>query len=240
MSSFRQYAAKLLNWRRRPGYSMSYRAVTAFAAIALLATPPVFAFDSPLSEEAVRQAYFLGQRRDDTMTRALDKYTYYLDPPEAGPDIASVTFFTPFALAVESSSQHSAGYSAQQAQIDHRAQKETVKIIVDILLTKSYSNVIVRPTSTRSNSSTGFAPRPYDFWKDFDVQTTVDEKTVRPFTSSGHPNVQCADQGGCDLTGATIELEFLAESFTSSSASVLITPPEGNPVQVEFDLSSLR
>jgi hypothetical protein len=219
---------------------MSYRAVTAFAAIALLATQPLSAFDSPLSEEAVRQAYFLGQRRDDTMTRALDKYTYYLDPPEAGPDIASVTFLTPFALAVESSSQHSSGYSAQQAQIDHRAQKETVKIIVDILLTKSYSNVIVRPTSTRSSSPTGFAPRPYDFWKDFDVQTTVDEKTVRPFTSSGHPNVQCSDQGGCDLTGATIELEFLAESFTSTSATILITPPEGEPVQVDFDLSSLR
>ena len=219
---------------------MSYRAVTIFAAIGLLATQPVFAFDSPLSEEAVRQAYFLGQRRDDTMTRALDKYTYFLDPPEAGPDVASITFFTPFALAVQSSSQHSSGYSAQQAQVDHRAHKETVKIIVEILLTKTYSNVIVRPTSTRSNSPTGFAPRPYDFWKDFDVQTTVDEKTVRPFTSSGHPNVQCSDQGGCDLTGATIELEFLAESFTSTSATVLITPPEGDPVQVDFDLTSLR
>lgn len=219
---------------------MSYRATTAFAVIALLAVQPLFAFDTPLSEQAVRGAYFLGQRRDDTMTRALDKYTYFLDPPESGPDIASVTFFTPFALAVQSSSQHSSGYSAQQAQIDHRAQKETVKIIVDILLTKSYSNVIVRPTSTRSNSPTGFAPRPYDFWKDFDVQTTVDEKMVRPFSSSGHPNTQCSDQGGCELTGATIELEFLADSFTSTSATVLITPPEGQPVQVDFDLASLR
>jgi hypothetical protein len=216
------------------------RFVLAIAIALLLVSQSLFAFDSPLSEQAVREAYFLGQRRDDTMTRALDKYTYYLDPPEAGPDISSVTFFTPFALAVQSSSQHSSGYSAQQAQIDHRAQKETVKIIVEILLTKTYSNVIVRPTSTRSNSPTGFAPRPYDFWKDFDVQTTVDEKTVRPFTSTGHPNVQCSDQGGCDLTGATIELEFLAESFTSSSATVLITPPEGAPVQVDFDLASLR
>jgi hypothetical protein len=217
-----------------------HRLAIAVTACSLLLTQPLSAFDSPLSEEAIRQAYFLGQRRDDTMTRALEKYTYYLDPPEAGPDIASVTFFTPFALAVQSSSQHSSGYSAQQAQIDHRAQKETVKIIVDILLTKSYSNVIVRPTSTRSGSPTGFAPRPYDFWKDFDVQTTVEERTVRPFTSTGHPNVQCGDQGGCELTGATIELEFLAESFTSSAASVLITPPAGEPVQVDFDLSSLR
>src|SRR5277367_4700593 len=135
--------------------------VLALVLSVLLLAQPLFAFDSPLSEQAVREAYFLGQRRDDTMQRALDKYTLYLDPPESGPDISSVTFFTPFALAVQSSSQHSSGYSAQQAQIDHRAQKEAVKILVEILLTKSYSNVIVRPTATRSNSPTGFAPRPY-------------------------------------------------------------------------------
>jgi hypothetical protein len=214
--------------------------VLALVLSVLLLAQPLFAFDSPLSEQAVREAYFLGQRRDDTMQRALDKYTLYLDPPESGPDISSVTFFTPFALAVQSSSQHSSGYSAQQAQIDHRTQKETVKIVVEILLTKSYSNVIVRPTATRSNSPTGFAPRPYDFWKDFDVQTTVDDKTVRPFTSTGHPSVQCSEQGSCTLSGATLELEFLAESFTSTSATVLITPPEGAPVQVDFDLTSLR
>jgi hypothetical protein len=222
---------------------MSYRAVIAFAAIALLATEPAIAFDSPLSEEAVREAYFLGQRRDDAMARALEKYTLYLDPPETGPHIASVTFFTPFALAVESSSQHSSGYSAQQAQIDHRAQKETVKIIVEILLTKSYSSVIVRPTGTRRDSPPGLARRPYDFWKNFDVQTVSGESRIEPFTSSGEPQVQCTNQGSCDLTGATITLEFLAEAFASSSsttASVIVTPPEGEAVQVDFDLSSLR
>jgi hypothetical protein len=216
------------------------RSLAALILTILLVASPACAFSSPLSEEAVREAYFLGQRRDDTMTRVLDKYTIYLDAPETGPDISSVTFFTPFALAIQSSSQHTSGYSAQQAQIDHRAQKETVKIIVQILLTKSYSNVIVRPTGTRSDSPTGFGFRPYDFWKNFDVQTTVDDKPVLPFTSHGEPQVYCSDQGSCDLTGATIYLEFLADSFNSNAATVLITPPEGDPVQVEFDLSSLR
>jgi hypothetical protein len=216
------------------------RAAAVITVIALLPIQPLFAFDSPLSEQAVREAYFLGQRRDDTMARALDKYTLYLDPPEIGPDIASVTFFTPFALAVRSSSQHASGYSAQQAQIDHRAQKETVKIIVEILLTKSYSNVIVRPTDSRSDSPSGFAPRPYDFWKNFDVQATVADKPVHPFTSSGEPNTTCSNDGTCNLTGATIALEFLAEDFQSPTATILVTPPEGDPVQVDFDLTSLR
>src|SRR5262249_45519368 len=98
-----------------------WRSGLASAAAALIAASPLFAFDTPLSEQAVREAYFLGQRRDDSLARLLDKYTKYLDAPRSGPHIASMTFFTPFALVAQLSSQHAAGYSAQQAQLDHKA-----------------------------------------------------------------------------------------------------------------------
>src|SRR5215475_5160327 len=90
----------------------------ALLLAALLAASPCLAFDTPLSEQAIREAYFLGQRHDDTLARFLSKYTRYLDAPRSGPHIASITFFTPFALAAEESSRRS-NYSAQQAQIDH-------------------------------------------------------------------------------------------------------------------------
>jgi|SRR5450755_1051387 hypothetical protein len=214
------------------------RSTLSFAIAGLLLIQPLFAFDSPLSEEAIREAYFLGQRRDETMARALDKYKLSLDRPETGPYISSVTFLTPFALAVRSSSEHLV-YSAQQAQIDHRARKESVKIIVEIQLTDSYSNLIVRPTGKRSDSATGFALRPDDFWKDFAVHVSVGDKAVVPFSSHGEPTTFCAD-AGCDLTGALIQLEFLASSVDSTSATILVTPPEGDPVQVDFDLTALR
>jgi hypothetical protein len=217
-----------------------YRFSSVLFSAALLLSQPLFAFDSPLSEEAIRQAYFLGQRRDETMSRTLDNYTLYLDPPETGPNIASVTFFTPFAQAVQSSSRHTFGYSAQQAQIDHRAQKETVKVIVEIYLTKSYSNLIVRPTGSRSDSPTGFTFLPNNFWKAFDVRASVDDQFVKPLTTSGQPTFSCVNNGSCDLTGATITLEFSAENFQSTSATILVTPPEGDPVQVDFDLTALR
>jgi hypothetical protein len=225
----------------------------ALSTAALLLAQPLLAFDSPLSDEAVREAYFLGQRHDDSFVRALDKYTTYLDPPETGPHIASVTFFTPFALLVQSSSQHATGYSAQQAALDHRHQKETVKIIVEIRLTASYGPFTVRRTGTRSDSPQGFVPRPYDFWKDFDVRVisgdkagadtgddSADAKEIRPISSDGQPNVFCPDDGGCELSGATLTFAFLAEDFTSGSATVLVTPPEGDPVAVTFDLADLR
>src|ERR1700704_5194992 len=130
----------------------SLRPWLSVLAGALLLSPPSFAFDSPLSDQAVREAYFLGQRRDESFASFIDKYTKHLAPPKTGPHIASITFFTPFALAAHLSSQHSSGYSAQQAALDHRGQAESVKITVQILLTDSYPAYIPRPTGSRSGS----------------------------------------------------------------------------------------
>ena len=219
---------------------LSFRPCLALLTGAFLLVPPSCAFDTPLSDQAVREAYFLGQRRDETMATLLNKYTKFLPAPKTGPDIASVTVFTPFALLVQQSSQRTSGYSAQQAALDHRDQGEFVRIIVQIQLTASYPSFIVRPTGTRSGSPSGFVPRPYDFWKDFDVQVSSDDKKLRPFSSSGQPNVLCSDEGGCELTGATLQFDFYAEDFASGSAVIDVDPPEGDPVSIDFDLDHLR
>jgi hypothetical protein len=205
----------------------------------MLLTPSTFAFDTPLSDEAVREAYFLGQRRDETMANLLSKYTKFLPPPKTGPEITSVTFFTPFALLVQQSSQRSE-YSAQQAALDHRDQAEFVRIVVQIQLTVSYGPYIVRPTGSRSGSPKGFVPRPYDFWKDFDVQVSSEDQKLRHFSSYGQPNFSCSEEGGCTLTGATLQFDFSAEDFASGSASIEVNPPEGDPVAIDFDLAHLR
>jgi hypothetical protein len=218
----------------------SARPIASVLVAFILSTPSSFAFDTPLSDQAVREAYFLGQRRDETMAALLNKYTKYLEAPKNGPDIASVTVFTPFALLVQQSSQHTSGYSAQQAALDHRDQGEFVRVIVQIQLTNSYAAYIVRPTGTRSGSPNGFVPRPYDFWKDFDVKVFSDDKKLRPFSSSGQPNLLCADEGGCELTGATLQFDFRAADFASGSATIDVDPPEGDPVSIDFDLDHLR
>src|SRR6267378_5932947 len=166
-------------------FRSSARPIAAVLLGLIVSAPPSFAFDTPLSDQAVREAYFLGQRHDETMAAFLNKYSKYLEAPKTGPDIASVTVFTPFALLVQQSSQHTSGYSAQQAALDHRDQPEFVRILVQIQLTNSYAAYIVRPTGSRSGSPNGFVPRPYDFWKDFDVKVSSDDKKLRPFSSSG-------------------------------------------------------
>ena len=217
----------------------SVHPIASVAAAVLLLTPYSFAFDTPLSDQAVREAYFLGQRRDETMATLLNKYTKPLPPPKTGPYVTSITFLTPFALLVQHSSRQS-NYSAQQAALDHRDQPEFVRIMVQIQLTDSYGAYIVRPTGPRSGSPTGFLPRPYDFWKDFDVQVSSEDRKLRPFSSSGQPNFSCSEDGGCLLVGATLWFDFYAEDFASGSATIDVNPPEGDPLSLDFDLTHLR
>jgi hypothetical protein len=224
----------------REAYMPHFSARSARVVLAaLLISAPSLAFQTPLSPEAVREAYFLGQHRDEGTARFLDTYTKPLPRPKTGPNIASVTFFTPFALLVQNSSRRS-DYSSQQAELDHQRHKESVKVIVEILLTDSYGPFIPRPTGSQSGSPMGIMLRPGGFWQDFDVQVFDGKKPLAPVDSSGRPTYSCGDDGGCVLTGATIELEFMAEAFASDSATVQVDPPEGDAVSLDFNLAALR
>ena len=219
--------------------SQRIQQVGSFLIAAMLLAPPAFALNSPLSEESIREAYFLGQRRDESMVRFLAKYKQVLRPPDTGPHISSIEFLTPFARLILLSSQR-VNYSAQQAEKEHRRDDEMVAIKIEIQLTKSYGAVLAGPTGPRSGSPIGYRLRSPDFWKDFDVQVLSDEKSLEPTDFTGQPNYSCADEGGCILTGATLRLKLPAKLFTSDSASVQVSPPEGPEVSVDFDLAALR
>src|ERR1700746_1552120 len=88
-----------------PSMPSSFHVGFALLTGALLVSAPSLAYDTPLSDQAVREAYFLGQRRDESMYAFLNKYTKLLPPPKTGPHIAAITFFTPFALLVQHSSR---------------------------------------------------------------------------------------------------------------------------------------
>jgi hypothetical protein len=209
---------------------------------------PLLAFDTPLSDTAVRQAYFMGQRRDETYGRFLDSYYKHLPPPKRGPYISSVGFLTPYALLTQFSNQQPYGYSAQQAELDHRGMVETVKILVEIQLTDSYPAMLRNSNGRTSGTPWNRIQRPSDFWRDFQIQTISDGKPLSPFIYTADPNYICGDSDlrglaigeYCTLVGATVRMEILASDFGADSAEIRVVPPEGEQVVVDFDLSSLR
>lgn len=213
----------------------SSRAFLAASLAFLIVSPQSFAFSSPLSDEAIREAYFLGQRRDESMARFLAKYKQLLSKPDTGPYIASVEFLTPFAELV-AHSRDTAEYSAQQAEQEHRGHEETVAINLEVVLTESYGALIQRPTSNHSGAPIGFAFRSPDFWKDIEIQVIAKDKVIKPTRFDGAPIY--LDEGV--LSGATVQLEFPARAFDSDSVTVRVIPPEGPDVSVDFDLAALR
>lgn len=223
---------------------MHYRYRSVFAVLAAVAVlvPPAGALNSPLSPEAVRDAYFLGQRHDGTYPAILGKYIKNLPPPKSGPFISSVTLKTPFIQLVEYSDHYIGNYSAQKALLDHRGQEEFVLIFIEIQLTDSYGRLMPPPPNWRSRSPAGLVPRPTDFWRDFQVRIQDGNQPLTRDDFHSHSNYICGpgEEGPCLLTGATLEFDFRAESFASDFATIEVTPPEGDPVSATFDLVCLR
>lgn len=213
------------------------RLIALICAALLMLSPYTAAFDTPLSDHAIREAYFLGQRHDDSLAEFLNKYVQHLQAPQTGPYIESVAFFTPYALTAINSSER-VGYSAQQAQIDHGKTPEIVRVVVQIWLTASYGEYIVRPIDSRSGSPKGYQSRPSNFWREFRVRVLQKDQMVIPVKAHGEPVLNCGEDA-CDLTGATLTFEFPAEAFTASTVTVVVTPPEGDEVTVDFDPASL-
>jgi hypothetical protein len=221
-----------------PSFSRSCLSVLT---VALSLLPSSFAFNTPLSDQAVREAYFLGQRHDGSLASYLGKYIKQLPPPQTGPYITSIAFFTPFAQLVQLSDRYIGNYSAQQAALDHRGQAEFVHIVVEVQLTPTYGAYLAPEPNSRSGSQTPPIPRPQDFWRDFQVDISDGDQPIKPSDSHGKANYNCGRHGyPCYLAGATLEFDLPADAFTSSSATILVTPPEGDPVSVDFDLTHLR
>ena len=212
------------------------RSLLSIAMAALLVSPASFAFQSPLSDESIREAYFLGQRHDASF---LTNYIKFLPPPKAGPYISSITFLTPFAQFAQFSSNYVGNYSAQQALLDHHGKEESVKITVEIYLTNSYGALIPNPAASQPHSS-ALIPRPYDFWKDFRVLVYNGSQILSPSASGGRPLYRGGRNGPRRPMGAAVDLEFPANAFTSDFVTVQVVPPEGAPVSVAFDLTRLR
>ncbi|HMI50415.1 MAG TPA: hypothetical protein VK525_02810 [Candidatus Saccharimonadales bacterium] len=199
------------------------------------------AFDHPLSDEAVREAYFLGQRRDETTANFLNKYIQHLAPPESGPYISYVSFFTPYANAVELSRQNQLGGSAQDALQEYRKHGSIVRVVITIEFTANYSFLIEKPTNSRSGSPTGYQLRSSDFWRDFSYRVFQKDQAIPPVRMEGQASFASADGVNSNLTGAVVTLYFDAESIAASDdADVVIDTTNNQQVVASFSLASLR
>ena len=202
--------------------------------LAVCISLPTSAFDSPLSDQAVREAYFLGQRHDEKISFFFETYRRYLPAPKSGPHVFMAELLTPFAETVDVSRKHGAGYSAQQAQMDHRTRGDSMRVGVHVGYTPTYG-----PGFPYSPNN---APGRTGTWKDFQVRLSQKENTIEPRSVSyeGTRIGTGGKGGGSRPTGFIIWLTYDAAQLTSSDASIEVNTPDGQHVTATFDLSRLR
>jgi hypothetical protein len=174
-----------------------------------------FAYDHPLSEEEVREAYFVGQDAKN-VNKVLSKYFRGLPVPQRGPHVAEIQLRTPYAQVVEDSAQHSVGYSDMQAAESYRKRGDFIAVRLKILFTPTYRG------------------RSDDFWRGVSVALVQNNKHVEPTSLDGRPTPDWS------LDGADVFVKFSVADVESDSLQVEVIPPDGPPVHATFDLKSLR
>ena len=145
------------------------RVAASLACASLLLIQPLSAFDSPLSDTAVREAYFLGQHNDRSTAEFFAPYLRTLPPPRKGPYVAEVEIYTPYVQIIENSRRRSMGFSAQQAELDYRHSRDKIYIRVRIDFTDTYGALELYRSAKGDKEQSGADQSLPDFYRDFRV-----------------------------------------------------------------------
>jgi len=208
-------------------------------ATALLVLPPAFAYETPLTDKTVREAYFLGQHHDASTQSALKPYQHHLPAPISGPYISEIRVMTPFAQVVEASNAQSAGYSAQQAAADYHSHADTIVVRFHIEFTPSYGYIESDRDRTDLAAEKGISLRSQDFWQAFNTGLSQNDQWIEPLSRDGEPIYSHSEDSG-QMIGAYIWVTYDAHDVSSDEAIAEIFTPDGQHVTSTFDLSALR
>ena|SRR5437868_6655856 len=208
------------------------------AALLLL---PSLSFEMQLSDTAVREAYFLGQRNDQKTSDFLKLYAKSFPLPDKGPYISEIHLLTPFAQVLVNSSQHSTGYSAQQAVADYHRHGDTLllEIRIEFTQTYTYDNGVRNLNDVARELNRQLTPE--DFWQAFHFALSQRGKSFGPHDARSTPNYGSGpSDSGPSLRGAIVWLEFDAAPCESQTAQAEAITPDGQHITTSFDLAKLR
>ena len=224
--------------RRTPTSSF----ISALAAI-LLVWPPSAVFGANLSDEAVREAYFLGQRNDEKTTRFLETYRRRLPMPKSGLYVSEIELFTPYAEAVDLSRQRTFGCSAQQAAQEYRDRGDVFRLRVRVFFTDTYSQRTYAQAATQKDGrklKLGQDARSHSSgWQGFQVQLWQKDRLIEPLEIPGVPVFRGYTVGGASY-GFDVVLHYDGDDLASDNIEVVVLTPDGQRTVAEFDLATLR
>lgn len=220
----------------RNPFVRSFRLAALF--LSALLSRPVFAYDSLLQPESIRDAYFLGRRHDENTAAFLAKYLKRLPLPEKGPHVSEIALYTPYAQVVLNSWRNASIYSAQQAEQDYRTNGDAIRVRVMIEFTPTFNTTqgIKMSADKDATGNQGLVRRTKDFWREFQYELRQKEKSVNPRSVEGKP-IYSDDDG---ITGAEVLLLYDAVDVASEDTTFDVYTPDDHHVIAKFNLAELR
>jgi len=192
-----------------------------------------FAYEYPLSSTSLRDAYMLGNRKDEHTAEFLTQYERFLPMPESGPHVTTIGVKTPYAQVVE------LGENALNADIQgaekNLADKQFPFIVrVGVDLTDTY------PGPPPWNPTAPGVPMP-DFQRDFGIQLAQGDKKIEVRSTQVYLLYSDSVSNTLQISGAIIELEYDADKIDPhDEATVKVHTPDDQDVETTFDLGHLR
>jgi len=185
------------------------------ALLAFSLALPVRAYDYPLTESSIRDAYFLGTRQSG-LSDSLPTYTHEIPNLSVGKFRSFASLETPF-IQVAVFSSKKLNYSAQDAVKEFLGKPMVLRIHLEIcyMVDAPPDALEVRIVQNKKD----LVPDSFDRSLFFPASD--------PYTSP-------------PPLGETMHFEFSAEKIDSSTLTIFIDTPDDQHARLDLDLSTLR
>jgi hypothetical protein len=203
-----------------------------FVIIALIALPAL-AYQYPLSESDIRNAYLLGYAKDLNTSNFFAQYTSQFPAPDSGPHVATITLKTPYAQVAEAG-QSAVNSDVQGAEEQFTNKKFSLLVRVEVDETATYP----APAAPNPANPDSLVP---DFQNDFKIQLVQDDKKIDAQSSRVYLLTSEGVSRASQVSGAIIELRYDPASVNpDESVTVKVQTPDDQHLKAAFDLSQLR
>jgi hypothetical protein len=205
------------------------QSMAVIAALFLtLQTAAAQTYHYPLHSEAIRDAYFLGERNNFQTTDCLLQYIHRFTRPQAGRYyISQVDISTPYQQIVLRGQRDTPGDSEVQTETDLQAQPEKFVVEVQVELNGAYADQV------RSS-----VVSPPDFSHLVSIRV-AQESDITPLTTTRRAVYTSMGRTSV-FVGWLLKLQFDPAKVTSAPLRISVKTPDGQVEEAKFDMAKIQ
>ncbi|MHB8486961.1 MAG: hypothetical protein ACYDCM_14710 [Candidatus Acidiferrales bacterium] len=196
------------------------RVALRLLALVVIASLPANGYEQFLTSESVREAFFLGQRRDEGTARFLAAYRHDFPLPKKGPHISRAQVLTPYAQIVLGSEDGAIQGTVMDAEREYQTQPSVFLVQLRVFATPTYYS----------------ASQLKELWEKLSIRV-MQGKLLKPskinYISRRFP-------GNRGPGGTDIELQFDVAQIASAPITIEVSSPDGQRIETKFDLGQLK